>query len=79
MKRSQTLVSFLVAGLVAALVITAVVMARPSDEDECAGWQERYRAALEAGGGAGGMLDFVNMGPMAELEAQRPDGCEVPG
>ena len=78
MRRSRTLWSFVAATVVAALVVAAVVSSRPSGEDECLRWQERYRAALEAGGGAGGTLDFVNMGPMAELERDKPEGCETP-
>ena len=78
MRRSQTLWSFVVATAVAGLVVASVLLARPSAAEECDRWQERYRAAREAGGGAVGTLDFVNVGPMAQLEAERPNGCEVP-
>ena len=78
MRAPRIVVSFLVSATLAGLVVAAVVSSRPAGEDECARWQERYRAALEAGGGAVGTLDFVNMGPMPELRSERPDGCETP-
>ena len=65
---------FLAAGILA-LVGAAVLTGRSTES--CAEWQRRYEAARPEGG-AVGTLDFVNHGPLAQLEADRPEGCEVP-
>lgn len=67
-------VLFLVAWVLAGLVVVAVAS---GGGDSCEEWQERYEAARPPDG-AVGTLDFVNMGPLAELRAERPDGCPIP-
>ena len=75
MRLSRGNVLFLIGVVFAGLVVVAVDASR--DGDSCAEWQERYRAAAPPSGGAGA-LDFVNMGPLAELRADRPEGCAIP-
>jgi hypothetical protein len=41
----------------------------------CEEWQDEYRAQDRAGGG---VFDFVNQGPLAQMRRDRPDGCTVP-
>lgn len=57
-------------------VVAGSLMIACSGPESCAEWQERYREAEPASGG--GVLDYVNQGPLAELRADRPEGCPIP-
>ena len=43
-------------------------------DDACKKWQQEYQDVLAEGGGRG-PLDVINIGPMAELEQRRLQGC----
>lgn len=72
--RQQRVFVFLVAVIVAGLVAIATLAGRSGDS--CEEWQAAYEAADVEG--ATGTLQFVNMGPLAELVESRPEGCPVP-
>ena len=64
-----------------ALVIIVVMVAGAlwyvdSRGRACEEWQNEYRAAQDQAGG--GVFDFVNQGPLAQMRRDRPDGCDVP-
>ena len=46
-------------------------------KDACETWQRQYEELVDQGGG-GGILDYINLGPLAELRDQRPEGCHTP-
>ena len=71
----QRVVLFVVAVVVAGLVSFATLAGR--SEQSCEEWQAAYEAANVEG--ATGTLQFINMGPLAELEESRPEGCAIPG
>jgi hypothetical protein len=75
--RSRYLVSFLVAGVAAALVV-AVVLAGAGGGDACSEWQASYRATEGELGGPVGTLQFIGGDPFEQLEATRPEGCATP-
>ena len=62
------------AALVAALVAAALWYR--AQTRACEAWQQRYRETREET--AGGIFDFVNQGPLAQLRRDRPDDCPVP-
>jgi hypothetical protein len=70
----QRVFIFLVAVVVAGLVAIATLLGRSGDS--CEEWQQAYENADVEG--ATGTLQFINMGPTAELEAARPPGCPIP-
>ena len=78
MTRRQVWRTVLVAAIVAELFVLLVVAIDAGKGDACERWQEQYEAAARSGG-SGGTLDYVNLGPLADLRRQRPEGCEVPG
>lgn len=67
-------VALLAVVVLAGLLVLAIDASR--DGGGCDEWQERYEAA--APDGATGTFDFVNIGPLAELRAERPEGCPIP-
>lgn len=71
---SQRVFLFLVAVIVAGLVAIATLAGRSGES--CEEWQAAYEEATVEG--ATGTLQFINQGPTADLEARRPDGCEIP-
>lgn len=46
-------------------------------DEACEKWQQEYEDMVAEGGGTGA-LDLINIGPMAELEKRRPEGCATP-
>lgn len=69
----QRIFLFLVAVVIAALVSIATLAGRSGRS--CEEWQTAYEEAN--GGVPAGALQFINQGPMTDLEARRPPGCEV--
>ena len=59
--------------ILAAIVIGNVLVGTRS---ACAKWQKEYRKVARQN--AGGVFDFINQGPTAELEKRRPDNCPKP-
>lgn len=72
MRLSRGNVAFLVAVMLAGLVVLAVDAGR---DRACERWQESY---AEMDSGVTGTLDFVNEGPLADLRRRRPAGCAFP-
>ena len=72
---SVTAFRLAIVGIVATgLVVLALVLTK---DDSCSDWQERYRA-LQRELSGGGVFDFVNRGPLAQLRREKPEGCAIP-
>ena len=71
---SRVLTFILVGVILMALLGFAIWKNR---DDACEKWQQEYADMVAEGGGTGA-LGLINLGPVAELEDRRPDGCATP-
>ncbi len=76
MRRWRTWRAVLVVAIVAELFVLLIAI-DAGKGDACERWQEQYEA-MGGTEGAAGTLDYVNLGPLADLREQRPEGCPIP-
>lgn len=63
-------------GALVAAIIVGLWIYFDHQNDVCREWQARYRVLSREN--RDGVFDYINIGPLATMRDERPEGCEVP-